>query len=46
MRGYKKCPLLQKIVKELKIYHVEIELDYTTGEVLGVKTGNTPQPNK
>jgi hypothetical protein len=41
---YKKCPFLRYLVKELKSFQVEIELDYKTGEVLGVKTGKTSQP--
>jgi hypothetical protein len=33
----KKCSYLRYIVKELKSYNVDIELDYQTGEILGVR---------
>jgi hypothetical protein len=34
---YIKCPFLRRIVKELKEFNVEVELDFETCEVLGVK---------
>jgi len=34
---YKKCSYLRYLINELKIYNVDIELDYQTGEILGVK---------
>jgi hypothetical protein len=42
MMEYKKCPFLRRVVKELKSFGVDIELDYTTGEVLGVRTLKHP----
>ncbi len=35
--AYKKCPFLRYLVNELQSYNVHVELDYQTGEVLGVR---------